>query len=307
MALFPAATQVVVSIDGAKLRASPAAAKLSALATQSEADRKDIDELIHRTGFDPLRQIQSLTLAFPEEARARGELGLILRADHLDETRLVAYVRDSLQKTGDDLVAAPHGRFTLWSTKKDPGLAGFFIDTHTFALGGGGWATRIADLAENPRPGDSAATNLELASLVERAAGSHAIWAVAIVGDAVRRTLAGQPDAVAAAGVRTLSAAIDLGRGLEAVMLADLATPEDARTLAERATSALRDAKRNPQVLMMGLGPYLDGVTAGASDKTLEVHATLGETALDDLLNRLKALATVMRGSGGFPPPAPAK
>ena len=71
MALFPAAAQVVVAIDVAKLRASPAAAKLSALATQSEADKKDLDELMRRTGFDPVRQIQSLTLAFPEEARAQ--------------------------------------------------------------------------------------------------------------------------------------------------------------------------------------------------------------------------------------------
>jgi hypothetical protein len=303
LALFPAATQVVVSLDAAKLRASPAAAKLSGLATQTDADKKDLDELTRRTGFDPVKQITSLTVAFPEEARANGELGLLLRADELDETRLVAYVRDQLQKTGDDLVPVSRGRFTLWSTKKDPGLAGFFIDAHTFALGGGGWAARMADLAENPRPGDSAATNVELVHLVERAAGAHAIWAAAIVPESIRRSLAGDPGAAAAAGVRTLSAGIDLGKGLDVVLLADLATAADARSLADQATAALRDAKRNPQVLMLGLGPYVDGVTARAADKTLEVRAALGEPALDDLLIRLKGLATLARTAGGLAPP----
>ena len=307
LALFPVATRVVASLDAAKLRASPAAAKLGSLATQSEADKKQIEEFAHRTGLDPLTQISSITLAFPDEARAHGEMGLLLRADALDETRLVAYVRDQLQKTGDDLVATAHGRFTLWSARKDPDVVGFFIDKQTFALGGGGWGARMADLAEAARPGDSAATNVDLVHLVERAAGAHAIWAAAIVPESTRRALAADPQSAAAAGVKTLSAGIDLGKGLDAVVLADLATPADASALATKATETLRDAKRNAQVLMLGLGPYLDGVTARAVDKTLELKATLGEPALDDLLARLKGLAALARGAQapGFGAPTP--
>ncbi len=63
------------SIDVAKLRASPAAAKLVEQAKQDPADQHEIDEFAKRTGFDPLRQLNSVTVAFPEEARAHGELG----------------------------------------------------------------------------------------------------------------------------------------------------------------------------------------------------------------------------------------
>jgi hypothetical protein len=56
---------------------------------------------------------------------------------------------------------------------------------------------------------------------------------------------------------------------------------------------------------MLGLGPYVDGVTARAADKTLEVRAALGEPALDDLLTRLKGLAALARGGGLPPVPAP--
>jgi hypothetical protein len=305
LALFPAATQVVVAVDATRLRDSPAAAKLAALGTQSPEDKKLLETFAARTGLDPLRQVTNLTLGFPEEARAHGEFGLVLRAEALDEARLVAYVRDELQKTGDDLVATPHGKFVLWSTKRDPSLAGFFIDAHTFALGAGGWAPRMADLAETARPGDSAATNVDLTHLVEQAAEAHAIWAAAIVPDTARRNLAADPRFAAAASVVTLSIGVDLGKGLDARVVANLASAADARALASRATEALRDAKRNAQVLMLGLGPYLDGVTARASDKTFELKATLNEAAVDDLIVRLQGLLALARGRAvpGFPAP----
>jgi hypothetical protein len=303
LALFPASARVVASLDADRLRASPVAAKLAALAQQSDDDRRQLEEFAKRTGFDPLAHLTSITCAFPEDARARGELGLIIRAEGLDESRIVAYVRDQLQKNGDDLTATAQGRFTLWSARSDPEVAGFFIDGRTFALGAGGWGPRMAALAEAARPEDSAATNLELVHLVERAAGTHTVWAAALVPEATRRKLAAEPGSAAAAGVLTLSGGLDLGKGLDATLVADLNSMTDAQALAARATAALHDARRNAQVLMLGLGPYLDGVTVKAADRTFEVRATLGEAAVDDMLARLKGLLSLARAGQvpGFP------
>ena len=65
----------------------------------------------------------------------------------------------------------------------------------------------------------------------------------------------------------------------------------------------LRDAKRNAQILMLGLGPYLDGVTTRASDKRFEMHASLNEAQVDDLLSRLRAFLALARQGQvpGFP------
>jgi hypothetical protein len=300
LAMFPAATRIVASIDVAKLRASPAAAKLAVQAKRNPGDQREIEEFTRRTGFDPLAHLNSITVAFPEEARAHGELGMVLRADHLDETRLIAYVRDQLQKSGDDLTSTAHGRFTLWSSKRDPDLVGFFLDDQTVVLGAGGWGLKMADLAETPRPGDSAATDLDLVSLVERAASAHDIWAAAIVPDATRKTLSADPNLADAANIKTLSAGLNLGKGLEAVLHADLTTAAQARSLADRVTSGIADAKKNPQVLMLGLGPYLNGVTASAAGPQFDLHAGLNEAAFDDLLARLGALMTLARG-GSLP------
>jgi hypothetical protein len=222
---------------------------------------------------------------------------VVLRADKLDEPRLVAYLRDQLQKNGDDLVATPHGRFTLWSSRHDPDLVGFFIDPQSFALGAGGWGPRMADLAETARPGDSAATNIDLVRLVERAAGTHALWAAAIVPEGTRQTLAADSQFADAAAILTLSVGVDLGKGLAADLLADVATAAQATSLAANVTQSLRDAKRNAQVLMLGLGPYLDGVSARATDHTFQLHAALSEPGFDDLLARLGGLLALARGA----------
>jgi hypothetical protein len=296
LALFPVETQVVVALDFARLRGSPAAGKLAALAQQSQSDAREIEEFTRRTGLDPVAGVESVVMGFPDEARRAGQFGLVLRAAaKLDEARLIAYVRDQLQKKGDDLVATPHGRRTLWAARHDPSVAGFFADEKTFVLGAGGWAARMADLADVARPSDSAATNVELVHLVERAAGAHAIWAAAIVPPETRRKLAEEPRFKNAAAVMTLAVGIDLEKGLDAVLTADVATAADAQALADRTHETLRDAKKNAQVLMLGAGPYLDGITASAVDKTFEVRAKLAEPQLDDLIARLGAFVSLAR------------
>jgi hypothetical protein len=295
LALFPVEAQVVVGFDCARLRGSPAVTKLAALAGRSQVDEREIQELTRRTGLDPFKDVESIVMAFPEEARRGGELGMVLRADHLDEARLVAYVRDGLQKRGDDLVSTVRGRRTLWSARSDPSVVGFFADARTFVLGAGGWGPRMAELADTARPSDSAATNLPLVHLTERAAEPHAIWGAAIVPPETRRKLAEEPRFRSAAAVMTLVAGIDLVKGLQAVLLADVATARDAQALAAKVHETLRDARRNAQVLMLGLGPYLEGVTAKAVDSTFELRVSLAEPQLDDLLDRIGAALTLAR------------
>jgi hypothetical protein len=302
LALFPEPTRVLVSLDFAKVRASGVATKLAALARQNPEDDRQLADLTRRTGLDPLTQIDSLLIGFPDDARIHGELGLVLRAQQLDETRLVAYVRDQLQKKGDDLVGTPHGRFTLWSARRDPSVAGFFADAHTFVLGAGGWAPRMAALAETARPGDSAATNIDLQRLVQRV-DQHAVWVAALVPPESRRALADDARFASASTMTSLVVGVDVAHGLDALAVGDVATARDAQSLAGKMQETLRDAKQSATLLMLGLGPYLDGVTARAVDRSFELRASLNEPQVDDLLARLRAYLTLVRQgrAPGFP------
>ena len=200
LAWFPGDTQIVVAIDFARLRATPLWTRLAALATASPGDQEQIDEVVRRTGFDPLRQIDSLTLAFPEEARNGGAMGMVLRGRGFEEARLVAYVRDQVAKQGNDLFSFRRAGQTLWATRKQPTVAGFFVDDRTFVFGAGGWAEKMADVI---RAGGSsgAEANLPLVHLVERAGVSNPIWAAAIVPAATRALLASDPTVQTGAAV----------------------------------------------------------------------------------------------------------
>lgn len=289
LALFPIETRVVVAFDFAKLRASPLAPALAQLATDASADQAEVDAFSKRTGFDPFRDIQSLVVAFPEEARRGGQFGLLLRADGLDQKRLIAYARDQAQKQGADLQSTARAHRLLWSRKGEEDLAGFFIDDRTFVLGAGGWAEKMADLSDGAAASGSAGTNIDLTHLCERVAAEPAVWAVAMVPAETRRQLQAEPRFQSAASVSHLAATLDLAHGFSATLLGDVGSADAAETLVRQMTETVRDAKKNPQVLMLGLGPYLDGVSAQAAGASFEVHATLTEPQVNDLLGRAAA------------------
>ena len=165
------------------------------------------------------------------------------------------------------------------------------------------------------RPGDSAATNLDLVRLAEQAAAGHAIWAAALVPDETRRKLREETRFANAAAVMTLALGVDIGPGLRAALQADVATPADAQGLAAKVQQTLRDAKRNAQVLMLGLGPYLDGVTARASGHTFElqrvrqvqndrVKAIKADVVLDGGRAYAPAITTYLRQGTDVPTPS---
>ena len=61
----------------------------------------------------------------------------------------------------------------------------------------------------------------------------------AIVPAETRRSLAKQPGLTDAATINTLSATIDFGKGMDAALIADVATPDAARSLATKVTESL--------------------------------------------------------------------
>lgn len=304
LAWFPADTHVVLSIDFARLRTTPLWSALGGLATTDPADRQRIEDLAKRTGLDPLKQVDSLIVAFPEEARAQGSMGLILRGQGLDEARLVAYVRDQVGKQGDDLFSFRRAGRTLWATRREPTTAGFFVDARTFVLGAGGWAEKMADLSADPNA-KGASANPTLVHLVEQAGPARAVWAVALVPAATRAALAADPTVPGAAGVNRLSLGIDIGTGVDAKLVADLATHAEAEAMAQQVRDAVVTAKRSPQVLLLGLAPYLDGISSRAEGVGCELTLRLSDSQTNDAIERLRAFLTLARqpGAPGFPRP----
>jgi hypothetical protein len=136
-----------------------------------------------------------------------------------------------------------------------------------------------------------------------RFAGAGAVMRMALGIDL--RAAAARPDGGAGpADGASGGAAAPGGGGLDAIFTADLATAAEASALAAKVVAALRDAKRDPRLLMLGIGPDLDGVVSQAEGRTFSLRVKLGEDQVSDLLQRARALLLLAR-QGQIPGFAP--
>src|SRR5262249_10976595 len=137
--------------------------------------------------------------------------------------------------------------------------------------------------------------NLELVHLVERVDRGRALWFAALVPPDLRKSLIADPKLASAGSMSRLAAAADLGPGLTADLVADFSNAADAQALVARLQTTVRESKRNAKMLMMGLGPYLDALTARADGPTLRVSLALAEGQVKDLIDRLGGLLRLAR------------
>ncbi len=314
LAWFPPETRIVISADLRRLRRTRLGRRLPPLAATEPADRQRIDDFVQRTGFDPFQHIDALTVAFPEEARASGQLGVILRASHLDESRLVAYARDQISKAGDDLFSFRRSGRILWAAHQAPTTAAFFVGDGSLVIGAGGWAERMAELSNAPAPSadlaaaaapPGAEANLELVHLIERAGANRPLVAAAIVPASTRAALAADPALSVAAGVSRLSLSMDGDDATDIQLTADLASREQAHQMVERIEAAIRAAKASPRVLLLGIGPFLDSLHARERGVACELSIHLSAAQTDDAVERLQAFVALARQGPipGFPRP----
>jgi hypothetical protein len=295
LAVLPAETRLVAFVDVAKIRATPFWARLSALAEDSPEDRKRIAELTARTGLDPLRQIHRVVAGFPDSALESGRYALVFEGDGFDERRLVSYARDEAALRGAKIEQRNEHGQTLWASPGPKKITGLFTGPDRFLLGAGGWGETMAALARGASGVPSAAENAELVNLCRRIDARRALWFANLVPSDLRAMLLANPKHDSAASVTRLAAALDLGPGLTAELVADLSNANDARALVEDIQASVQAAKRNAAVLMLGLGPYLDAVNARAEGPSLRITVALAEAQVMDLLDRLSALARSQR------------
>lgn len=294
LALLPARAQTVVSLDLSQVRRSVLWKAVATAGQRSSDDLKILEGVKARTGFDPLVDVHRLVFAFPEDARANGEFALLAFGDHLDERRLVSYARDEAKARGFDLRQQEHAGQRLWvGSDEQTKRAGFFLNDHTFVLGGGGWAQQMA--ASVAQPPEALPTHAELSHLCARIGTGHAAWAVAVVPNATRTRLAGLPRFAAASNIARVAVTLDLKDGLAASLRAELSTKEDAQALAAEVNNYIREAKQSPKLLLMGIGPWLEGVAARAQGPNVTVSLQLNAGQAQAMADRLAALMQLMK------------
>jgi hypothetical protein len=124
-----------------------------------------------------------------------------------------------------------------------------------------------------------------------------------VVPQAARDSLKADPMLSTAATMKDVFGSMDFQKGVSAEANIDLATENDAKELAAKATAQLLEAKKNPQLMMMGMAGFLDTVKVESKAATFRVSFELTQQQVDDLINRVKGILKSFGGAlGGGPP-----
>jgi hypothetical protein len=302
MALVPRETGLVFMANLGRLRDTMLWKRAIEWRDQSPENKHKYDDFVQKTGLDPLKQLDSIFLALPQPGGS-GEFGVVTRGGPFDEARIVAYAKEQAQKEGSSIDTVDYGGRKLYGDKSGQAMFAF-LDARTLLFGGKVWSKRMIDLAD--KGGDSAKQNDALMALVKRAHTADGIWGAGLVPQEVRDRFKGDPRLESAATMKDAYGSIDLVNGFALNATIDLGSDGDAKSLVAKVNDQLADAKKNPQVMMMGLAQYIDAIKAEPQGAGFHLEMKLTAPQLETLVNQLQGLfrsfSGALGGAGGGAP-----
>jgi hypothetical protein len=248
LSLLPADTQLVVSVDLARLRQAPVVAKMAAADPFPAALVQAVDAFTKKTGVDLWRELDSLVLA----GASAQKWAVVARAPRSDRARLEAAAREAL-----------------------PTLKVSVPDEHTLVLSTVGWAQAISTLSGG---GATAASNADLAKLCQSVA-EHPIWGAVIVSERLRDEWLDNLQQQEAAYLDRMTVGVDVAAGVEGMLTVTLTEATQADKLAEDIANQLVRARRGLQEGSMHEG-LLKGLTTYSDGRSTHVSLSLGEALL---------------------------
>ncbi len=266
LGLLPEDVGIVLALDLDRLRGQPIWKDLSPVLARLAGAL--FDDIAAGTGLEPARQIRRLWVGLPAERQEDGRFLLLADTDALDAERARAW-----------LSGRSHGRLTV----RVPG-------PHHIAIGAGAWVQHL-DGERSRRAGPSP----ELRRLCQRAAGEHGLWFAALVPPRLRQIVRDGDRFADVAGMVRVFGFLDDGTGLRGELVGEFANSDDPVPVAHRLSAVLQQAKRNPDMLIAGLAPYLEAVRVEARDASVRVTLDLPDPQTADLIERIEALALDLR------------
>ena len=257
--------------------------------------KQRFDEITQRTGTDPFKNLKSAFIAFPASGNG-GEFAAVLRGGPFDELKLAAYAKEQLQKQGNDLAPSDYNGHKLYTDGRGGATFATVFDKSTMFVGGKEWIKKMVDLAGKAEEKDSASSNTALTALIKQTKVADALWGVGMVPDQVRARLKDDPRLSSAGTMKSIHASIDFQAGVTLTAAVDLAGPAEATDLSTKINGQIADAKKNPQMLMLGLAPFLDAAKVQAQGPAFLVDIKLTQQQVDDLIGRLKGLLQSVGG-----------
>ena len=296
LALLPGSGNVLMHIDLARLRGSAFYKEILSPLLQNPNFQREMNEAKTELGFDPVNDINSLTVLMNPPSGNGDEEALIVVDGKVNRDTLIAKATTEGKAT-----KAAHNGVDLWAAPaNEDDMAISFVGGKTL-IGKQAFVKEAIDASKG-----KGSLNATLKGLVDGVNKGGDIWFVANVSDGIRAELAkGNP---MAKDLKSVTGSIDFAKGV-AVNLAVESTAETAKAMAGMIQQSLKvDPQTEPMMQQMGLLPVVQKLKVEAKGATLNIGLDLDTNDV----NKLKMLAGMMgagmMGGGAAPletPPAP--
>jgi hypothetical protein len=278
LALVPSEARIVVGIDLERLRASPPGRELLLGVGQRAA--RLFDDVAQGTGIDLLAQVRYALLAVPGERQPDGRSVLVAELGSFDAPRASAWL----------------------AQRHDPTTTAFLRDARWLVIAKGAWATTVPALASAHAATPSVEGDTELSRLCQRVSVDQGLWLASVVPTALRQRVSGESAFPDIASITRWHATASLAAGFHLAAVAELSNEPDARTLHHRLAAYVRAAKHHPDVLALGLAPYLEVLRLEARGPEVDATLDLPPAQIGDVVGRIEDL---LRGGPAAIPARP--
>ena len=298
--LVPSDSRMLVQINVTRLRQTQFKDRLLQLRDRSEGMKKKWDKLVQKSGFDPMRDLDTMLIAMPYGGdKTAGEAGAVLLG-RFNQPALIAWFKE---QAGTGAKEQKHGNRTIYSDA-DGTYNVAFLSSTTLVVGSLPMVKRILDLADGK--GQSARQSPALVELTNRVRGNQVIWAVVQVPDEVRKRAqeADSPFKSVANIVTTL----DFAAGLELDFRAVCSDDNEAQSLTDKFNNLVKELLESPMFGSLGLGGVVSALKGAKEGKVFRVRGNLAQQQLDDLIKKVEeAFKSKLGGMPRIKLPSPAE
>lgn len=295
---LPQKTQLVVGLNVDKLRQSKYFKEALTWAHQNAGNQDFLSVLEKQGHLDVSKDIDAIVVSVPAtnvNSNGQQKHFTVALAGHFEKDKLVA----AIKKKHGDFKTGKHGKYTVYSkgnmefTFPKDGV--MWLTTGSDAYRKGAWAA-VASAKK------SVQTNPLFNGLLKEVNTSQGVW---LMGDTAHMAHA-KVQGAQSHPPKSIALSVDISKGLDLHMFAEMATKKDAKTAIEQINAYKSQGGQSAMLAMMGAGPLLTNLTAKQDGAKLRASTTMTATQFDTMVQWLKQIAqSQMQAKGMTKPSAP--
>ena len=290
LALVPKDADVVLMVNLTQARESPLWKKAMEKLNSEAKSKKEYDDFVKKCSFDPIKEVDSIFLAFPQNVAEQKEYAVLIKGKFNPET-VVNCMKTTAKEKNEQISETEYNGMKLYGVdgKQPTFLAA--LGKRGIAIGGKEWIKRIVDLYSGKGQVQSAKENPALVDLIKRTHTSDALWWAGVVPPSLVEKMGNNPQMTPIKSLKSVSGSVDPSKGLNLAAYLDLGSDADAAALKTLASDQITKLKGTPAVQMMGMGAFIETLKVDAKKNTFSLTVNMNQQQVDDLTTRLTGMA----------------